>query len=183
MLNTALRAAPQEMERILKVLGMWDDTTICLNNDIVHESSKDGGQVNAVNTMKTLLPFMGLIRSILPKARESRKFKEIRISDEQKQALTDLVNVINEHNPVDGFRALSPFDTVALKGDLDIDYSEALGTVVEIKMDDQNGIAKSIEQWLNDSKIKNPSYDGKYTFVDGKVRSYFSKDNYVALDP
>lgn len=183
VLNAALRAAPQEMERILKVLGMWDDTTICLNNDIVHESSKDGGQVNAVKYDEDFIAFHGLNQIYTPEGKRVRKFKEIRISDEQKRALTDLVNVINEHNPVDGFRALSPFDTVALKGDLDIDYSEALGTIVEIKMDDQNAIAKSIEQWLNDSKIKNPSYDGKYTFVDGKVRSYFSKDNYVALIP
>ena len=183
VLNAALRAAPQEMERILQVLGMWDDTTICLNNDIVHESSKDGGQVNAVKYDEDFIAFHGLNQIYTPEGKRVRKFKEIRISDEQKRALTDLVNVINEHNPVDGFRALSPFDTVALKGELDIDYSEALGTVVEIKMDDQNAIAKSIEQWLNDPKIKNPSYDGKYTFVDGKVRSYFSKDNYVALIP
>lgn len=183
VLNAALRAAPQEMERVLQVLGMWDDTTICLNNDIVHESSKDGGQVNAVKYDEDFIAFHGLNQIYTPEGKRVRKFKEIRISDEQKRALTDLVNVINEHNPVDGFRALSPFDTVALKGDLDIDYSEALGTVVEIKMDDQNAIAKSIEQWLNDPKIKNPSYDGKYTFADGKVRSYFSKDNYVALIP
>ena len=50
-------------------------------------------------------------------------------------------------------------------------------------MDDQNAIAKSIGQWLNDPKMTKPSYTEKYTFSDGRRRSYFSKDNYVALIP
>ena len=183
VLNAALAAAPQEMERILEVLNMWDNPNICLNNDIVHESSKGSGQVNAVKYDEDFIAFHGLNEIFIPDGKRSRKTREIKLSDSQKQALTDLVNLINQHNPVSGFRALSPFDTVALRGEMDIDYSNALGEVVEIKMDAENAIAKSIEQWLKDSKVVKPSYDEKYTFADGKKRSYFSKANYVALIP
>ena len=183
VLNAALAAAPQEMERILEVLDMWDNPNICLNNDIVHESSKGSGQVNAVKYDEDFIAFHGLNEIFIPDGKRSRKTREIRLSDEQKRALTELVNLVNEHNPVDGFRALSPFDTVALKGEVDIDYSQALGEVVEIKMDDQNAVAKSIGEWLNDSKVLKPSYDEKYVFADGKKRSYFSKANYVSLIP
>lgn len=183
VLNTALRAAPQEMQRILEVLDMWNNPNICLNNDIVHESSKGSGQVNAVKYDEDFIAFHGLNEIFIPDGKKSRKTREIRLSDEQKRALTELVNLINKHNPTGGFRALSPFDTVALKGEVDIDYSEALGEVVEIKMDDQNAVAKSIGDWLKDSKVLKPSYDEKYTFADGKKRSYFSKANYVALIP
>jgi len=183
VLNAALAAAPQEMERILEVLDMWDNPNICLNNDIVHESSKGSGQVNAVKYDEDFIAFHGLNEIFIPDGKRSRKTREIKLSDEQKRALTELVNLVNEHNPVDGFRALSPFDTVALKGEVDIDYSQALGEVVEIKMDDQNAVAKSIGDWLKDSKVLKPSYDEKYVFADGKKRSYFSKANYVSLIP
>ncbi len=183
VLNAALSAAPSEMETVLKELGMWDNPSICLNNDIVHESSKGSGQVNAVKYDEDFIAFHGLNEIFVPEGKKSRKTREIRLSDSQKQALTGLVNIINKHTPIEGFRALSPFDTVALRGEVGIDYSPALEEVVEIKMDDQNAVAKSIGQWLSDSKIIKPSYDEKYTFADGKKRSYFSKANYVALIP
>ncbi len=183
VLNAALSAAPSEMEAVLKELGMWDNPSICLNNDIVHESSKGSGQVNAVKYDEDFIAFHGLNEIFVPEGKKSRKTREIKLSDSQKQALTALVNIINKHTPIEGFRALSPFDTVALRGEVDIDYSPALEQIVEIKMDDQNAVAKSIGQWLSDSKIIKPSYDEKYTFADGKKRSYFSKANYVALIP
>ena len=183
VLNAALQAAPQEMQRILEVLDMWDNPNICLNNDIVHESSKGSGQVNAVKYDEDFIAFHGLNEIFVPDGKKSRKTREIRLSDAQKEALTALVNLVNKHNPVGGFRALSPFDTVALRGEVDIDYSQALGEVVEIKMDAENAVAKSIGDWLNDNKVLKPSYDEKYTFADGKKRSYFSKANYVALIP
>ena len=183
VLNAALTAAPSEMESVLKELGMWDNPSICLNNDIVHESSKGSGQVNAVKYDEDFIAFHGLNQIYVPEGKKARKTREIKLSDSQKQALTKLVAIINNHTPIQGFRALSPFDTVALRGEVDIDYSPALEQVIEIKMDDQNAVAKSIGQWLNDSKIIKPSYDEKYTFADGKKRSYFSKANYVALIP
>jgi len=64
-----------------------------------------------------------------------------------------------------------------------IDYSSVLGEIIEVKLDDQNAVAKSLESWLKDPKIVKPSYAEKYTFADGKKRSYWSKDNYVALVP
>ena len=123
------------------------------------------------------------MRSSVLKERRLEKLEKLRLSDDQKRALTELVNIINRNNPIEGFRALSPFDTVALRGEVDIDYSEALGEVVEIRMDAENGVAKSMGQWLSDSKIIKPDYKDKYTFSDGKKRSYFSKANYVALIP
>ena len=57
VLNAALQAAPQEMQRILEVLDMWDNPNICLNNDIVHESSKGSGQVNAVKYDEDFIAF------------------------------------------------------------------------------------------------------------------------------
>jgi len=182
-LNGALSAAPGAMEDVLKTLDMWDNPNICLNNDIVHESSKGSGQVNAVKYDEDFIAFHGLNEIFVPEGKKSRKTREIKLSEEQKQALSRLVEIINANNPVEGFRALSPFDTVALRGEVDIDYSPALEQIVEIKMDDQNAVAKSIGQWLGDSKIIKPSYDEKYTFADGKKRSYFSKANYVALIP
>jgi len=183
VLNATLAADPQRMEQILEILDMWDNPNICLNNDIVHESSKDSGQVNAVKYDEDFIAFHGLNEIFIPEGKRARKTREIALSDVQKRALTQLVALINQHSPVQGFRALSPFDTVALRGEMDIDYSNALGEAVEIKMDDQNAVAKSIGQWLADSKIVKPSYDEKYTFADGKKRSYFSKANYVALIP
>ena len=182
-LNGALNAAPADMEIVLKELGMWDNPSICLNNDIVHESSKGSGQVNAVKYDEDFIAFHGLNEIFVPEGKKARKTKEIKLTDAQKVALSELVEIINQHNPVEGFRALSPFDTVALKGEVDIDYSPALEEVIEIKMDDQNAVAKSIGQWLADPKIVKPSYDEKYTFADGKKRSYFSKANYVSLIP
>tara|TARA_Y100001938_G_scaffold151170_1_gene246825 strand:+ start:3063 stop:5738 length:2676 start_codon:yes stop_codon:yes gene_type:complete len=182
-LNGALNAAPADMEIVLKELGMWDNPSICLNNDIVHESSKGSGQVNAVKYDEDFIAFHGLNEIFVPEGKKARKTKEIKLTDAQKVALSELVEIINQHNPVEGFRALSPFDTVALKGEVDIDYSPALEEAIEIKMDDQNAVAKSIGQWLADPKIVKPSYDEKYTFADGKKRSYFSKANYVSLIP
>ena len=182
-LNDALRADPAGMQRVLEVLDMWDNPNICLNNDIVHESSKPSGMVNAVKYDEDFIAFHGLNEIFTPEGKKSRKTREISLSGAQKQALTELVALINQHNTVEGFRALSPFDTVALKGEVDIDYSPALNTIVEIKLDNENSVSKSIGQWLNDSKILKPEYGTKYTFSDGKVRDVFSKDNYVALIP
>ena len=183
MLNNALRDNMQEMQNVLEQLNMWDNPSICLNNDIVLESSKESGQVNAVKYNEDFIAFHGLNEIFIPDGKRARKTREIGLSDSQKTALVELVRILNESGNVEGFRALSPFDTVALRGEVDIDYSSALGEVVEIKMDDQNAVAKSIGQWLADSKIVKPSYDEKYTFSDGKKRSYFSKANYVALIP
>ena len=181
VLNGALRAKPSEMEQILRILNMWNNPNICLNNDIVHEGSKPSGQVNAVKYGEDFIAFHGL-NEIYQEGR-SRKTKEVSLTSQQKQALTALVQIINQTNTTEGFRALSPFDTVALKGEIDIDYSTALGENVEIKLDSQTATTKSIGDWLKDSKIVKPSYNKQYTFADGKKRSYFSKANYVALIP
>ena len=183
VLNAALRADPGKMQNILQVLDMWDNPNICLNNDIVHETSKESGQVNAVKYDENFIAFHGLNEIFVPDGKSSRQTREIRLSSSQKNALTELVNLINEHNPTEGFRALSPFDTVALKGEVAIDYSEALSENIEIKLDSENSVTKSLESWLKDSKVKKPSYEEKYTYKDGKKRSYFSKANYVALIP
>lgn len=196
--NDALRGAPSEMQRVLEVLDMWDNPQVCLNNDIVHESSKESGMVNAVKYGEDFIAFHGLNEIYSPEGKSARKTREIRLTDEKKQALTDFVNLLNEYNTIDGFRALSPYDTVALKGEVSIDYSPALSTVVEIKLDPENAVAKSIAQWLGDPKIFKPEYGMKfdfpevegfkggkrqYIFEDGRTRDFFSKDNYVALIP
>ena len=183
VLNGALRAKPSEMEQVLRILNMWNNPNICLNNDIVHEGSKESGQVNAVKYDEDFIAFHGLNEIFSPEGKKTRKTREVALTSQQKQALTALVSIINETNTTEGFRALSPFDTVALKGEVDIDYTQALGEIVEIKLDSQNAIAKSIGDWLNDSKVVKPSYTEKYTYSDGKKRSYFSKANYVALIP
>jgi len=184
VLNNALRAKPSEVEQALRTLNMWNNPNMCLNNDIVHETSREDGQVNNVKYDEDFIAFHGLREIYYPNPKKkARKTREVRLTDEQKQALTDLVNVINEANTTQGFRALSPFDTVALKGEVDIDYSQALEEIVEIKLDSQTAVAKSIGQWLADNKIEKPSYTEKYTYVDGKKRAYFSKANYVALIP
>ena len=181
--NAALEAEPAAMQSILERLDMWDNPNICLNSDIVHESSKGSGMVNAVKYDEDFIAFHGLNEIFVPDGKKSRNTREIRLTDDMKEALTDLVNLINRHNPVEGFRALSPYDTVALKGDIEINYSPVLSETVEIKLDDENSVTKSIGQWLSDPKILKPEYGTKYTFVDGKKRDVFSKDNYVALVP
>jgi cytidyltransferase-like protein len=183
VLNGALRAKPSEMEQVLRILDMWNNPNICLNNDIVHEGSKESGQVNAVKYGEDFIAFHGLNEIYSPEGKKTRKTREVSLSSQQKQALTALVSIINETNTTEGFRALSPFDTVALKGEVDIDYTQALGEIVEIKLDSQTAVAKSIGDWLNDSKVVKPSYTEKYTYSDGKKRSYFSKANYIALIP
>ena len=183
VLNAALHAAPGAMQSIMEDLGMWDNPNICLNNDIVHESSKDSGMVNAVSYQEDFIAFHGLNEIFVPDGKKARKTKEIRMSTAQKVALSDLVLLANKHNPVEGFRVLSPFDTVATSGDIPIDYSEALSVDVTIELDNENAVSKNIGAWLSDPKIVKPSYDEKYTFSDGKKRSYFSKQNYVALIP
>lgn len=185
VLNNSLSSKPSEMEQVLRILNMWNNPNMCLNSDIVNEESKPNGQVNAVKYGENFIAFHGLneIYAPDPKKPNARKTREVSLSDKQKQALTALVEIINQSNTIQGFRALSPFDTVALKGDFDIDYSEPLSEMVEIKLDEQNAVTKSIGSWLKDSKIKKPSYDKTYTFSDGKKRSYFSKANYVALIP
>lgn len=184
VLNNAISSKPAEVEQALRTLNMWNNPNMCLNNDIVHETSREDGQVNNVKYDEDFIAFHGLREIYYPNPKKkARKTREVRLSDEQKQALTDLVNIINETNTVEGFRALSPFDTVALKGEVDIDYTQALEEVVEIKLDSQTAVAKSIAQWLGDNKIEKPSYTEKYTYADGKKRAYFSKANYVALIP
>ena len=118
-----------------------------------------------------------------PEGKTTRKTREIRINDQQKAALNELVKIINETNTVEGFRALSPFDTVAMKGEVDIDYTQVLGTIIEIKLDSQTSTSQALSAWLNDTNIEKPSYSTRYTFSDGKVRSSFSKANYIALIP
>lgn len=196
--NAALRAAPVEMQRVLEVLDMWDNPEICLNNDIVHESSKESGMVNAVKYDEDFIAFHGLNQIYIPEGRKARNTREIRLDDDKKQALNDFVALLNANNPIEGFRALSPYDTVALRGEVEIDYSPALATVVEIKLDDSTSEAKTIGEWLGDSKIFKPEYGKKfnfpevegvksgerqYIFADGRVRDFFSKENYVALIP
>lgn len=184
VLNNALRSKPSEIEQALRTLNMWNNPNMCLNNDIVHETSREDKQVNNVKYDEDFIAFHGLREIFYPNPkRKSRDTREVRLTDDQKQALTDLVRIINETNTVQGFRALSPFDTVALKGEVDIDYSQALEEVVELKLDSQTAVAKSIGQWLADSKIEKPSYTEKYTYADGNKRAYFSKANYVALIP
>ena len=184
VLNNAINSKPAEVEQALRTLNMWNNPNMCLNNDIVHETSREDGQVNNVKYDEDFIAFHGLREIYYPNPKKkARKTREVRLSDEQKQALTDLVNIINETNTVEGFRALSPFDTVALKGEVDINYAPALEEVVEIKLDSQTAVAKSIAQWLGDNKIEKPSYTEKYTYSDGKKRAYFSKANYVALIP
>lgn len=183
VLNNALSAQPTQMEQVLRVLDMWNNPAICLNNDIVHESSKDSGQVNAVKYDEDFIAFHGLNEIFSPEGKTTRKTKEINLNDQQKQALNQLVKIINDTNTVQGFRALSPYDTVALKGEIDIDYSKVLAEVIEVKLDSQTSTSQSLSSWLSDSKIVKPSYSVKYTFSDGKSRSCFSKANYVALIP
>lgn len=183
VLNNALNSKPQEMEAILKILDMWNNPNVCLNNDIVHESSKPDGQVGSVKYGEDFIAFHGLNEIYSPEGKTTRKTKEIRINDQQKTALTELVRIINETNTIEGFRALSPFDTVAMKGELDIDYSGVLGTIIEIKLDSQTSTSQALSAWLNDPKIVKPSYSTKYTFADGKKKSSFSKINYVSLIP
>ena len=183
MLNNALKSNTSGMEQVLKELNMWDNPNICLNNDIVHEEGKANGQVNAVKYDENFIAFHGVNEIFSPEGKKTRKTREVVLSSTQKQALVQLVKILNETNPNTAFRALSPFDTVALKGEVPIDYSNVLGEIIEVKLDDQNAVAKSLESWLKDSKIVKPSYTEKYTFADGKKRSYFSKANYVALIP
>ena len=183
VLNNAIASQPQQMEQVLRILDMWNNPAICLNNDIVHESSKSSGQVNAVKYDEDFIAFHGLNEIFSPEGKTTRKTREIKLDDQQKKALNELVRIINETNTVQGFRALSPYDTVALKGDIGIDYSNALGTIIEIKLDSQTSTSQSLSSWLSDSKIVKPSYTDKYTFADGKKRSSFSKANYVALIP
>ena len=183
VLNNALNSQPQQMEQVLRVLDMWNNPSICLNNDIVHESSKGSGQVNAVKYDEDFIAFHGLNEIFSPEGKSTRKTREIKLNDQQKQALNALVKIINDTNTVQGFRALSPYDTVALKGEVDIDYSGVLAEIIEIKLDSQTSTSQSLSSWLSDSKIVKPSYSVKYTFADGKSRSCFSKANYVALIP
>jgi len=182
ILNTVLSRDPSGMESIMKELGMWDDPSICLNSDIVIESTRDNS-VNAIKYDEDFIAFHGLNKIYSEEGKSARKTKEIKLSDSQKQALTELVNLINQNNPVSGFRALSPFDTVATRGEVEINYNDALNQVIEIKLDSETGISKPLSQWLSDSKIRKPSYSRKATFVDGKSRAIFSKNNYVALIP
>ena len=183
MLNNALKSKTSDMERVLKTLDMWDNPNICLNNDIVHEEGKANGQVNAVKYDENFIAFHGVNEIFSHEGKKARITREVVLSSAQKQALTELVKILNETNTNTAFRALSPFDTVALKGEVPIDYSNVLGEIIEVKLDDQNAVAKSLESWLKDPKIVKPSYAEKYTFADGKKRSYWSKDNYVALVP
>ena len=183
VLNTALSADSSGVQNAMQELGMWDNPNICLNNDIVHESSKDSGMVNAVAYQEDFIAFHGLNEIFIPEGKKARKTREISMSDSQKRALVDLVRITNQHNPVEGFRVLSPFDTIATRGEAPIDYSEALAAEVTIELDNENAVSKTIGAWLSDSKVVKPSYVEKYTFSDGKTRSYFSKANYVALIP
>lgn len=196
--NAALSAAPGAMQQVLEQLDMWDNPQVCLNNDIVHESSKESGMVNAVKYDEDFIAFHGLNEIYIPEGKRARKTREIRLDNNKKQALTDFVNLLNEHSPISNFRALSPYDTVALKGEVEIDYSPALSETIEIKLDNSNSVSMSIGQWLGDSKIFKPEYGMKfefpevegvksgmrqYVFADGRIRDFFSKENYVALIP
>tara|TARA_R110002126_G_scaffold53549_1_gene145338 strand:- start:2464 stop:5139 length:2676 start_codon:yes stop_codon:yes gene_type:complete len=183
VLNAALAADLGGVRNAMQELGMWDNPSICLNNDIVHESSKESGMVNAVSYQEDFIAFHGLNEIFTPEGKKARKTREISMSDSQKRALIDLVRIANHNNPVEGFRVLSPFDAVATKGDSPIDFSPALSAEVTIELDNENAVSKTIGAWLSDSKIVKPSYTEKYTFSDGKTRSYFSKANYVALIP
>ena len=183
VLNHAYQQRRDEMESILDVLGMLDNPNICLNNDIVHESSKGGGMVNAVPYEEDFIAFHGLNEIYSEEGKKSRKTREVRMSGNQKKALSELVALCNEVNPVEGFRVLSPFDTVALKGEVDIDYSPVLTTPITLHMDEEHAVSKTLQGWLEDPKITKPSYDEKYLFADGRKRSYFSKDVYIHLIP
>ena len=169
MCNSALRGAPSEMERVLSVLGMWDNPRVCLNNDIVHESSKESGMVNAVKYGEDFIAFHGLNQIYVPEGKKARKTKEIKLDSSKKQALTDFVNLLNQYSQNDAFRALSPYDTVALKGEIDIDYSPALSQVIEIKLDNSNSVSKPIVQWLKDPNIFKPEYGMKFDFPEVEV--------------
>lgn len=186
VLNRALNSEPQRMEEILTILGMWDNPNICLNNDIVHESSRQDGQVGGVKYDEDFIAFHGINEIFYPNPnKKARKTREVRLTDEQKNALSELVEIINRTNEGQGFKAYSPFDTVAIRSQegINFDYSQALSELVEIKTDSGNSVTQTIEQWLRDPKIVKPSYTKKYTFEDGSKKSYFSKNNYVALIP
>ena len=96
--NAALHAAPADMQSILEELGMWDNPSICLNNDIVHESSKESGMVNAVEYGEDFIAFHGLNEIYTEPGKKARKTREVRMDATQKRALTKLVNLINLHN-------------------------------------------------------------------------------------
>ena len=100
--------------------------------------------VNAVTYGEDFIAFHGLNEIFVPEGKKARKTKEIKMDNRQKKALVEFVRLCNESNPIEGFRVLSPFDTVALKGEMAIDYSDALNVVVTIHMDKENAISKMV---------------------------------------
>lgn len=183
VLNNAYRKRTKEIESLLDIFGMLNDPNVCLNNDIVHESSKETGKVNVINYDKDFIALHGLNRIYVEEGKKARKTREIIMSPEQKKALEKFVDICNETNTIEGFSVVSPFDLRAQKTESKVDYTEILKVPITLYKDPETPITKTMEQWLQDPNILKPKYGNVYQFADGKKRDAFSKDVYVSLIP
>lgn len=181
ILNNALENGNIQEE--LEILGMWDDPNLFLNTEYVLET-EDKPTMNVIKYDENFIAIHGVNEFFEKPSPSGRTMqRKSRIASTNKttmQALDSLVRKIRGFSRE--FNIYGPNDVIATPkgGAVNINYDQALGTKISIKISENNEKTDTLGGWLRNAGVKNP-YDSKIVTSDNRKIYALHKDVYFSI--
>jgi len=181
ILNEALPSVKSELE----AFGMWDDPSKFLNTEYVEGTTnvtaydKNFLAIHGLNQFFQKIGKVGKVKGVerpgleRPKGVDAPSI-EIPYDDGVMAVFVKKINAVAQNY---GFEVISEAQVRRMEG-AEVDFSEALGENLTIRLSDDRELTKSLREWL--SEVTNPRYK-LIKGIDGKTYNALHRELYYKL--